>query len=61
MGKYIATTSAAVSNYIEQMKKNLAERDYGKVGIIFKVHNGKVTYVQEINEKGYQLGPEKND
>lgn len=51
----IATTSAAVSGYITDMEKDLSLAEYGKIGIVFTIHNGKVVYVQEIREKRYAL------
>lgn len=51
----IATTSATVNEYIDEMKKELYDTDYGKVGIVFTINNKQVTYVQEIKEKQYQL------
>jgi hypothetical protein len=53
--KPISTTSAAVSEYIDKMKKDLFDSKYGKVGIVFTINNGQVTYVQEIKEKRYML------
>ena len=51
----IATTSATVNEYIEHMKKDLSKTDYGKVGIVFTIHDSQVCYVQEIKEKQYAL------
>jgi hypothetical protein len=51
----IATTSATVNEYIEHMKKDLYNTEYGKVGIVFTIHKNQVCYVQEIKEKQYQL------
>ncbi len=50
-----ATTSAAIEEYITEMKDNLQKCDFGKIGIVFTVHENKVTYVREIKEKGYQI------
>ena len=46
----IATTSSVVNEYIESMKEILKEKDYGKVGIVFTVHDNRVVGVQEIRE-----------
>lgn len=54
-GQAVATTSATVEDYITEMKKNLGECDFGRIGIVFTVHESKVTYVREIKEKGYQI------
>ena len=51
----IATTSATVNEYIDEMKKELYATDFGKVGVVFTIHNSQVTYVQEIKEKQYSL------
>ncbi len=53
--KPLATTSAAVSNSIDTMKKDLFNAEFGKVGIVFTIHDGQVTYVQEVREKRYAL------
>ena len=53
--KPIATTSAAVDAYIDAMKSELKETEYGKVGVVFTVCNNQVTYVRQIKERGYQL------
>ncbi len=50
MQQNIATTSTIVSEYIEAMRKELINKDFGKVGIIFTVHEGKVVGVQEVRE-----------
>jgi len=51
----VATMSTTVDDYIYQMKQALYQTDYGKIGIIFTVHDEQVTYVQQIKEKQYQL------
>lgn len=35
---------------MESMKIALAKEDYGKVGLVFTIHEGKVVGVQEIRE-----------
>ena len=50
MQKNIATTSTVVNDYIDSMKTVLASKDFGKVGIVFTVHNNHVVGVQEIRE-----------
>ena len=54
-GQAVATTSATIEEYIEEMRKNLHECDYGRIGLVFTVHENKVTYVREIKERGYQI------
>ena len=51
----IATTSAAVDRYIDEMRDELKKTDFGKVGIVFTVCDNQVTYVREIKERGYKL------
>ncbi len=46
----IATTSSIVNDFIESMKVVLKSKDYGKVGIVFTIHDGHVVGVQEIRE-----------
>lgn len=48
--KNIATASSVVNDYIESMKQVLKTKDFGKVGIVFTVHEGFVVGVQEIRE-----------
>jgi len=57
----VATSSSTVSDYIFQMKQDLYQADYGKIGIVFTVHDGQVTYVQQIKEKQYQLTKSVDD
>ncbi len=54
--KNIATTSSVVNDYIEAMKQVLTSKDYGKVGIVFTVHDGHVVGVQEIRETKWISG-----
>lgn len=51
----LATTGAAVEKYINKMRDKLKELKFGEVGLIFKVHEGFVVSVQEINEIKYRI------
>jgi len=51
----IATTGATVDAYIDKMKHKLKKLQYGEVGLVFKVHEGFVVSVQEINETKYRI------
>ena len=50
-----ATTSAAIEEYITEMKERLKNCDYGKIGLIFSVHENQVVYIREIREQGYRV------
>ena len=56
MQKPIATTSNIVNDYIESMKKDLIGKEYGKIGIVFTVHESHVVGVQEIRETKWLSG-----
>jgi len=57
----VATMSATVDDYIDQMKQDLYSTDYGKVGIEFTINDDQVTYVKRIREKQYQLTKSVDD
>lgn len=43
------TASTAISGLIDQLKDELREKDYGKVGLIFTIHNSMVTKYEKID------------
>ena len=59
MQKPIATTSQSVNDYIDKMKDNLRGLDFGKVGIVFTVHENQVVGIQEIRETKWIKNGEK--
>jgi len=61
MSEEFATTSIVVDNYIESMKKVLKGKKYGKVGIIFKIHQGFVVGVEEVRETIYKVVDKNSD
>ena len=54
----VATTSSIVNEYIDSMKSVLKDKQFGKVGIVFTVHESHVVGVQEIRETRMQINGE---
>ena len=54
MDSPITTTSSVVDDYISSLKNDLKNKQYGKVGIVFTVHESKIVNVQEIKETKYK-------
>ena len=61
MRQNIVTSSSIVDDYIASMKKVLTEKQFGKVGIVFKIHQGFVVSVEEIRETAYKILDEDHD
>jgi len=57
----IATTGNIVNEYIDNMKNVLATKQFGKVGLVFTVHEAQVVGVQEIRETRMQVKGEGDD
>lgn len=50
---FVPTTGTIVNNYIDSMKAVLKDKQFGKVGLVFTVHQGTVTGIEEIRETKY--------
>ena len=61
MSEEFATTSIVVDNYIENMKNVLKDKKFGRVGLVFKIHQGFVVGVEEIRETIYKVVDKNSD
>ena len=53
------TTSAFISQSIEELKERLSERAYGQIGIIYTLHDSMVTKVEKIDIISVKCGEEE--
>lgn len=51
-----ASQTAVVKSLMDWLSKNLDEINYGEVGLVFTVHDGKPTFVDKVLRKKEKVG-----
>lgn len=58
---YVTTTSVTVSQLIDWLRNELNDCEYGKVGLVFSVHDRCITRAEQIKETKYLIQEENEE